>query len=106
MIAVVRIDSISGDSSLANQASTHERDDADPVRELQEAAKAVLEQDRPEQKQQGTADRAHHRLEIGMPARMFQHEFVGHRRDDDAGDDRHVQIGIGEPRQPSRLARS
>ena len=62
MIAVVRIDSISGDSAPANQAKHAERDDADAVRQLQEAAKGVLEQDRPDQKQQGTADRAQHRL--------------------------------------------
>ncbi len=39
-----------------------------------------------------------------MAAGMRQHEVVGHRRDDDAGHDRHVQIGIGQPRQPPRLA--
>ena len=44
------------------------------------------------------------RPEIGMAVRMRQHEFVGHRRDDDAGHDRHMQIGVGEPRQPARFA--
>ena len=80
MIAVVRIDSLSGDSSPANQASTQQRDDADAMRELKEAAKAVLEQDGAEQKQQRPADRAQHRLEIGMAGGVLQHQFVGDRR--------------------------
>ena len=58
MIADVRIDSISGDNWPANQTEHAERDDAGAMRELQEAAKRVLEQDGPDQKQQRTADRA------------------------------------------------
>ena len=39
-----------------------------------------------------------------MALGMRQHQIVGHRRDDDAGHDRHVQIGVGQPRQPAGLA--
>ena len=104
MIAVVRIDSISGDNSPANQAKYAERDDAGAMRELKPAANGVLEQDGSDQEQQRPADRAQHRLEVGMAGRMRQHQFIGDRRQNDAGHDRHMQIGVGQPRQPARLA--
>ena len=104
MIADVASDSISGDRPPANQTSTSERDDADAVRELEKAPDSMLEQDGADQEQQGSADRAQHRPGIGMLRRVGQHEIVGDRRQNDAGHDRHVQIGIGEPRQPPRFA--
>ena len=61
MIADVRTDSISGDSSAGEPGERAQRNDADPVRELKEAAKAVLEQDRSDQEQQRSADRAQNR---------------------------------------------
>ena len=103
-IAVVAIDSHSGDRSLANQASTRKPTMPTPCESCRKPRMRVLEQDGSEQKQQGTADRAQHGPEIGMAGRMLQHQFIGDRRDNDAGDDRHVQIGVGEPRQPARLA--
>ena len=39
-----------------------------------------------------------------MPGRMLQHQLVCDSSQDDAGDDRHVQIGVSEPRQPTGLS--
>ncbi len=82
MIAVVRIESSSGDSSAGEPGENAERDDAGAVRQLKKSANGVLEQDGPDQEQQRSADRAQNRLEIGMAAGMLQHQFVGDRRDE------------------------
>ena len=39
----------------------------------------------------------------GGVIRMHQHQFVGHRAHDDAGDDQQVDIGVGDARQPPRI---
>ena len=49
-----------------------ERDNADAMRQLKTAANRVLEQDGPEQEQQRSADRAQHRLGVGMAAGMLR----------------------------------
>ena len=47
--------------------------DADAMRELEEAADRMLEQDGADQEHQGPADRAHDRAHVGVSGRMLQH---------------------------------
>ena len=58
MIADVRIESHSSDNPVRKPGEHAQRNDADAVRQLKEAAKAVLEQDGADQEQQWSADRA------------------------------------------------
>ena len=103
--AEVTIESISGDSSPANQPRAQSAMMPTPWESCSQPRMVCLNRMVPIRNSKRAADRAQHRPWIGMPAGMLQHEFIGHRRDDDAGDDRQMQVGIGEPRQPPRLAR-
>ena len=98
MIAVVTDDSISGDRS-ARTAPARSAADADQVRELQHAVDRVLEQDRADEEQQRPADHAEDRLDVRMAVRMREHQLITDRHHDDAGDDRQMQIGVGQPRK-------
>ena len=102
--AVVAADSTSGDArppyhNIGNSTTMPMR-----VGQLIPAVNGVLEQHGPDQENQGAPNQSEHGCEVARAFGMGQRQRIASSSDNDAGDDRHVQIGIGETRDPARIA--
>ena len=104
-IAVVAADRSSGDSRCPNGASTSSAPMPTRCDSCSRPWIVRLNRIVADQEQQRPADQAEHHLAVGMAVRMRKHELVADRNHDDARDDRHVQIGVGQPRDPAGILR-
>ncbi|OMP13540.1 hypothetical protein COLO4_01462, partial [Corchorus olitorius] len=78
---------------------------ANHMRRAQPAEDRPLEQQVAQQVQRRAAQHRQRRPFMGMAHWMRQHELIGHRPDDDAGHQHHVDVGVGQPCKPARIGR-
>ena len=89
----------------ADQGQHGEQRKADHVRERHAVVDRVFEQRIADQIERRASDTGDQQFCIAVAGRMREHQFVGDRADDDAGDDRDMQIGVREARQSAGVFR-
>ena len=102
---ITRVAKASGVRSSAASATTISDEEPGNMGPRPAAGDRSLEERRADEIERRPAgDRGDH-LAVDVPVGMGEEQLVADRRDDDAGDDGQVEVGVGEPRQPARVAR-
>ena len=76
------------------------------MRKRRPVGRRALEQEVAQQIERRTAQQHRSRLAVGVAIGMREHQLVADRGNDDARHQRQMHVGVGETRQPARIARA